>query len=144
MQLLDSHQAQRHKTSRQEIDGLRSIVIRDLDDASLVGLSADRRFAVVYNAVLQLSKMAIACAGYRITGQGHHLTTFAAIPLAMGTDVSPLAIYFDTCRRKRNIVDYDCAETVTETEAAELIDKAAEFEEQVEAWITVQHPELAR
>lgn len=135
MQLLESHQAQRHRTSRQEIDGLRSIVIRDLDDASLVELSADRRFAIVYNAVLQLSKMAIACAGYRITGQGHHQITFAALPLA---------IYFDTCRRKRNIVDYDCAETVTDTEAAELIGKAAEFEEQVEAWITMHHPGLAR
>jgi hypothetical protein len=143
-QLLESHQAQRHKTSRQEIDGLRSIVIRDFDDASLADLSADRRFAIVYNAILQLSKMAIACAGYRITGQGHHQITFAALPLAMGADASHLAIYFDTCRRKRNIVDYDCAETVTDTEAAELIGKAAEFEEQVEAWITMHHPGLAR
>ncbi|MDO9170286.1 MAG: hypothetical protein Q7W29_00465 [bacterium] len=97
-QLLETRRAQRHETSRQEIDGLRSVVIRDFDDAALADLSADRRFA----------------------------------------------IYFDTCRRKRNIVDYDCAETVTDTEATELIDKAAEFEEQVEAWITMQHPGLAR
>lgn len=144
MQLLASHQAQRHRTSRQEIEGLRSLVVRDFDDASLVELSADRRFAIAYNAVLQLSKMAIACAGYRITGHGHHLTTFAALPLAMGADASDLAIYFDTCRRKRNCVDYDYAEAVTETQAAELLDKAAEFAERVEAWIAMHHPGLAR
>jgi hypothetical protein len=30
---------------------------------------ADRRFATAYNAVLQLAKMVIACAGYRVAGR---------------------------------------------------------------------------
>ncbi len=33
-------------------------------DANLDQLSADRRFATAYNAVLQLTKMGIACEGY--------------------------------------------------------------------------------
>jgi hypothetical protein len=61
------------KTSVKEIEGLRQLVSRDLADAGLTALSADRRFATAYNAVLRLSKMAIACAGYRVTsGAGHH------------------------------------------------------------------------
>jgi hypothetical protein len=31
--------------------------------AAIPGLSADRRFAIAYNALLELSKMAAACAG---------------------------------------------------------------------------------
>ena len=34
-----------HQTSKQEIDDLRALIIRDLADAAVAGLSADRRFA---------------------------------------------------------------------------------------------------
>jgi len=44
---------------------LRKLVARDLLDAAVPGLSADRTFATAYNAVLQLSKPALAAAGYR-------------------------------------------------------------------------------
>jgi hypothetical protein len=40
--------------------------------------------------------MATACAGYRAVGAGHHLTTFEAVEIAMGSSVSALAAYFDT------------------------------------------------
>ena len=46
---------------------MRALVTRDLADAGIVGLSADRRFATAYNGALQAANMAIACAGYRVT-----------------------------------------------------------------------------
>ena len=64
-QLLAAHRVQPHTTSKRELDGLRAIVSRDLQDAHVPGLSSDRQFATAYNTVLQLAKMAIACAGYR-------------------------------------------------------------------------------
>ena len=52
---------------------MRALITRDLADASLAGLSADRRFATAYNAALQAANMAIACAAYRIVSKvGHH------------------------------------------------------------------------
>ena len=33
-----------HQTSKQELDNLRALIARDLADAAIVGLSADRRF----------------------------------------------------------------------------------------------------
>jgi len=42
---------------------MRALVARDLADAHVRGLSADRRFATAYNAALQTANMAIACAG---------------------------------------------------------------------------------
>lgn len=139
--LLASRTVQPHKTSVKEIEGLRQLVTRDLADASIEELSADRRFATAYNAVLQLSKMAIACAGYRVTsGAGHHQKTFEAVKTALGKTSEPLADYFDTCRRKRNLIDYDASEVVTDTEAEELLEKAEEFQEMVEEWIVKHHP----
>jgi hypothetical protein len=131
---------QRHTPSRHELDGLRAIVERDMNDAKVPGLSSDRQFATAYNAVLQLAKMAIACAGYRVVGQGHHLTTFEALELAMGRSVIPLARYFETCRRKRNMLDYDMANVATETEVQELLEKAEQFRALVEQWVTQHYP----
>jgi hypothetical protein len=86
--------------------------------------------------------MAIACAGYRITGQGYHQVSFEAAELAVGAGVTKLVTYFELCRRKRNTLDYDVANVVSDTEAAELLDKAREFKQEVEAWIAANHPSL--
>lgn len=96
-----------HVTSKNEIDELRGVIARDLADAAISALSSDRRFATAYNAALQTAKIVIACAGYRVAGLGHHQTTFEAAELAIGSQSATLMAFFDTCRRKRNIVDYD-------------------------------------
>jgi len=141
-QLLTAHRVQRHTPSRHELDGLWAVVARDLNDAQVPGLSTDRQFATAYNAVLQLAKMAIACAGYRVVGQGHHVTTFEAVELAMGHRVASLASYFETCRRKRNMLDYDMANVATDTEVRELLEQAQAFRQLVEQWIAQQYPQF--
>ncbi len=144
-ELLATKRAQTHQTSKQELDGLRAVVDRDLKDAAVLILSEDRRFATAYNAVLQLATMAVACAGYRVSAkQGHHQNTFLALRLALGKPVAKLADYFDTCRRKRNTVDYNCATVVTATELQELLEQADKFRELVENWISKHHPQFAR
>jgi hypothetical protein len=42
---------------------MRALVARDLADARVPEVSADRRFATAYNAALQAAAMAVACAG---------------------------------------------------------------------------------
>jgi len=130
----------RHTTSRQEISDLRDVVARDLKDAHVEMISADRRFATAYNAVLQLAKMVIACSGYRVSGIGHHQTTFEALELAIGPKIGKLVAYFDTCRRKRNQVDYDFALVASDTEVEELLSNAEEFRTVVEEWIRSHYP----
>ena len=141
--LLANGSVNTHTTSRREIENLRELVNRDLKDAEIDGLSDDRRFATAYNAVLQLSKMAIACSGYRVSSNktGHHRTTFEAVKNAIGTvDVRNLADYFETCRRKRNLIDYDATEVASETEADELVKKGREFQTIIEDSISVNYP----
>ncbi len=81
--------------------------------------------------------MAIACAGYRVAGQRHHQTTFQARPAAMGLSVTTCAAHFEKRRRKRNQVDYDMADIVSDAETLDLLKKA---ENPVNTWIQQRHP----
>lgn len=118
---------------------------RDLADATIAGLSADRRFATAYNAALLAANMAIACAGYRVTARtGHHKVSFDGIRLALGASADQYADYFETCRRKRNVIDYTRARVATETEAKEIVGTATEFYEFVESWIGSKFRKLKR
>ena len=141
--LLANNEVKRHKTSKKELNAIRSVIARDLADASLEGLSADRRFDTAYNAALQTAKMAIACAGYRVgAAAGHHRVSFESLPLAIGKLAHPYSDYFDRCRRKRNAIDYDEAHVATETEAREIAVNAKEFLDAVERWIASNYPSL--
>lgn len=142
--LLSNRIIQRHTSSVGEVSDLRKLIQRDLKDASIKELSSDRRFATAYNAVLQLSKMAVACAGYRVRfGGGHHQKTFEAVKAVIPqADVEILTDYFDLCRRKRNDIDYDAAEIVSDSETEELVKKAKEFESLVEDWIIKNYPQF--
>jgi hypothetical protein len=105
--LLANKEALKHKTSKKELDNMRALIARDLADASLAGLSADRRFATAYNAALQAANMAIACVGYRIVSKvGHHRVSLESTKLVLGKAAHKYADYFETCRRKRNTIDY--------------------------------------
>jgi uncharacterized protein (UPF0332 family) len=137
--LLADRRVKPHKTSLAEIQALSAVVERDLKDAKVREVSADRRFATAYNAVLQLATMVVACSGYRVAGSGHHETTLRAFEIAMGAEASALAAYFQTCRRKRNQVDYDMANVATDYEADDLVEKAGEFRTLVSSWIEKHH-----
>jgi hypothetical protein len=143
--LLGSHDVQHHRTSKKELDDIRALVARDLADATVAELSADRRFATAYNAALLAATMAIACAGYRVTAKtGHHKISFDSMKLALGAGADKYADYFETCRRRRNVIDYTRSHVATETEAKEIVGKATELYEFVEGWINLKFQKLKR
>ncbi|MHB8793312.1 MAG: SAV_6107 family HEPN domain-containing protein [Thermoleophilia bacterium] len=133
--LLNSGKLRRQKSSPEEIANLLALVDRDLKDASLKGLSPDRRFATAYNAVLQLATIALRVNGYRTAGLGHHSTTFKALPSLMGKELKERADYFDACRAKRNTTDYGRVGDVSESEAKELFREAKQFKKEVTIWM---------
>jgi uncharacterized protein (UPF0332 family) len=143
--MLSKGELQPHRTSRQELNGLRKIVARDLRDAQLQGLSADRRFATAYNAALQSAIMVLSCSGYRPSTSrgGHHRNVFEAMRHILDSSQHSRIDYFDACRRKRNTLDYDVAGVISDTEADELVEQAVEFLKDVEEWIAKNHPDLA-
>jgi uncharacterized protein (UPF0332 family) len=140
--LLREGRIRRHRTSRQEIASLFQVVERDLADAAIMALSADRRFATAYNAALQAATAVMYSEGYRAHGIGHHSTTFEFLKEAMGPDITSLADYFDDCCRKRNRADYIGVGYISMTEAENLLREAREFAAHAQAWIQTHHPEL--
>jgi allantoicase len=104
---------------------------------------AVKRLATAYNAALQAANMAIACAGYRIVSKvGHHRVSLESTKLVLGKAAHKYADYFETCRRKRNTIDYTFSNVATDTEAKEIVVQAKQFYVEVEDWITKNHPAL--
>jgi hypothetical protein len=85
----------RHHTNPQEIASLFQVVERDLADASVAAISADRRFATAYNAALQAATAVMYSEGYRAHGIGHRSTTFEFLKEAMGPGI--------TCQSEQSI-----------------------------------------
>ena len=131
-----------HRTSAREVEDLLRVVDRDLRDAAIGAISADRRFATAYNAALQTATVVVRAAGYRPAGVGHHWLTFQTLAEIMGRGEQGRVDYLDSCRRKRNVADYDAAGKVSEAEVDELLREARLFLQNVMQWIRDTHPEL--
>jgi len=122
----------KQESSEQEINDLFKIVERDILDSKASEVSYDWQFGIAYNAALKLATILIRHSGYRVKGQGHHMNTIALIPFFLGTKTKEYRDYLDTCRRKRNSVEYDCVGGATKNDVEELQDFVLEFKEKVE------------
>ncbi len=121
--------------SKEEIEDLLKIVERDLHDSKISEVSYDWQFGIAYNAALKLATILVRSAGYRIKGQGHHMNTIALISEFLGKDKKEYSDYLDTCRRKRNTVEYDCVGGATEQDVKELQDFVLELQKHVQEYL---------
>jgi hypothetical protein len=139
--LADGH-LRPHRTSAKEVADLLRVVDRDLADAEIPQLSADRRFATAYNAALQLATIALYAAGYRAFGTGQHWTTFHVLAEIMGTQGRVRADYLDNCRSKRNVTDYDRVGEISQREVEEILAEVRAFRGDLLDWLKRNHPTL--
>jgi len=135
---------QRHNTSAQEVADLLKVVERDLADAAIKEISADRRFATAYNAALQLATVVLYASGYRTGKSGHHWVTLKVLPEVMGLEAQGRADYFNSCRSTRHVTDYDRAGVVSDATADEILGEAKAFKNEVISWLKTNHPDLLR
>ena len=141
-EFLDSGRLKRHKASADEIRKLFDVVLRDLTDAEVHGLSDDRSFTIAYNAALQAGRAYIAAEGYRTAGQGHHHTVFQALRRLLDKEHHHLLDYLDDCRSKRNLAEYLGTEVTSGQEVADLIREARNFSKLLHDLICNRHPRL--
>lgn len=133
----------KHQTSLKEINDILSFVKRDIEDASREVISTDWQFNIAYNAGLQLATIALLVAGYRAgRGESKHYRVIQALPLVLGGQYSNLKNYLDSCRRKRNISEYDAVGTISEKEAVELLKTVKTFKIELEEWLKSRTSEL--
>jgi len=131
-----------HKASAREIADLLAIVDRDLKDAAAGDISTDWKFGIAYNAALKLCTILLHASGYRPEKTLAHYRTLQALPVILGTARKADADYLETCRTKRNTVEYDCVGVVTDDDAKELVDFAKTLRKHVLDWLKKNHPAL--
>ncbi len=139
-QWLDNGWLKKHETGKQEIANLFQIVDRDLKDAQAKNISQDWRFGIAYNAALKLCTILLAAEGYRPERTLQHYRAIFAMPEILGKETIEDAQYLDTCRKKRNIAEYDQIGIVSETEAEELLKFAKILRKKVLEWLKAKHP----
>ncbi len=141
-QWVDNGWLRRHKTSQEEIENLVMITNRDLKDAK-EGISDDWRFGIAYNAALKLCTILLYAEGFKAERTLQHYRTIQALPLILGKEQNADTVYLDSCRSKRNTVEYDYVGGVTGHDADELIKFVKELKADVLEWLNNNHPELA-
>jgi hypothetical protein len=130
-----------HRTNNKEIADLFRIIDRDLKDAA-GDISDDWRFGIAYNAALKLCTILIYAEGFRPERALQHYRTIQALPIVLGDKRKADADYLDSCRSKRNTVEYDSVGAATGDDARELIEFAKDLKASVLSWLKEKHPEL--
>ena len=132
-----------HRPSAREIANLLRICDRDLEKCQIAELGPDWRLSIAHNAALQAAMAALAAAGYRARKEGQHYRVIQSLAFTIKTDPAIIK-QLDKFRQKRNISDYERAGLVTEQEAEEMIALANQLRDDVEQWLRIHHPKLAR
>ena len=133
----------RHSTSPQEIRVLLDKVDRDIAEAAKKEITLDWRLAIAYNACLGCATIALRASGYRMPGgTGQHYRTIQSLKFTINPD-SDIIISLEAISKKRAIVSYDAAGTITKTEVTEAMDLACELREALDGWLRAEHPNLA-
>lgn len=132
----------REPSSRDEVEGLVTIVERGITDSKVDSISTDLRFIAAFNAVLTAATIALRAAGYRTSSQaGHHLRTLESLEFTIGADartIGKLRVF----NNKRNKSSYDVAGVVSDQELQSLLKFAEELRVGVLSWLREHHPEL--
>ncbi len=136
--LLKSGVLEKRSSSKKELQDLLNIVDRDIKDSEVSEVSYDWQFGIAYNAALKLAGILVRGSGYRVKSGSHHMNTIAMIPYILGEERKDDSEYLDTCRRKRNIVEYDCVGGATKDDVKELREFVIEFREIVLIWLKKQ------
>ena len=130
-------------TSKQELDELREMVVLNLKDAQVHGVSAQGRYEFGYNAARLLATIVIRSCGYRVASRtGHHYFTFQALEAADAA-FAKAAANFDAARSKRNDFSYDTPIVISDTDADDLVKAVKQFQHDAEKWIAAKDPSLA-
>jgi len=141
-QWLNNSWLKSHKTSAEEIGNLLAIVERDIKDAAEGEISADWSFGIAYNAALKLCTILLYAEGYKAERNLQHYRTIQALSMILGSERKNDADYLESCRSKRNIVEYDYIGGVTADNALELIDFVKDLKVDVERWLAKNYPAL--
>jgi len=129
--------------SMQMISGLLAVAEREIQDASLEGMSPDGRFDHAYDAVRSLCEVALHACGYAVPKGGRkHERAIESLRFTLGGHWTGDVDFFDHCRRQRHQAIYERAGVAQARDADELLAAAKRLNEEVREWLRKEHPDL--
>ncbi|MBR4372046.1 MAG: hypothetical protein IKS92_13435 [Victivallales bacterium] len=131
-----------HRTDRQEIANLLSIVERDIADAEVSELSADWRFGIAYNAALKLCTIVLYVQGYRPENNLAHFRTILSLKEMNGRNWESYTTYLNACRMRRNAWEYDRVGVIAMEDATVLLTFARTFHGEVREYLAQFFPDF--
>jgi|WetSurMetagenome_2_1015567.scaffolds.fasta_scaffold497056_2 hypothetical protein len=132
-----------HKSSANEVKVLLAKVDRDIAEAEKPNIVLDWRLAIAYNACLGCATITLRASGYRIPGgSGQHYRTIQSLRFTLKPP-EDLISSFEGISKKRAIVSYDEAGTISEAQAKEAIALAKDLKVLLLKWLKKEHPELS-
>jgi hypothetical protein len=105
--LLANKEAQKHKTSKKELDNMRALIARDLADAIIL-----LAFQQIGDSPLRTTRRPGGEYGHSLCGVSDREQSrtppgvLGKYELVLGKAAHKYADYFEACRRKRNTLDY--------------------------------------
>ncbi len=136
--IIRGHDFSPHVVSRR-ITEAGALAERHLEDAAVDGLSDDAAHNLAYAAARVMAEALMLSEGYR---PGHaiggHAAVFAFLKVCAQGRWKKQALYFDMSRRKRNVAEYEMTGTIAHRDAAELLETATEFVQQVKTYLAAK------
>ena len=126
----------------EETQSLTGVLERALEEAKGPLKYPDTRYELAYRAVITAATIVVRAEGARVHRQRHHEQTIRALQLLNIPGLSDRAAYYDACRRKRNVSEYEMAGTVSESEARDLLQEADRLAGAIREWLAREHRDL--
>jgi hypothetical protein len=135
---------EKHETTPEELEQLLLAADQDICNAELIGLSADWRHNIAYNAALRCATAALATAGYRARPDLRHYRTIQSLILTIGSEMHDVCACLDKARKSRAEAVYEHSGTISDAMANEVLELAKTLRKQVETWLRNNHPHLVK
>ena len=129
--------------SPQVVGNLLDLARRQINDASLEGISPDGRFDHAYAAIRSLCEAALHAAGYSVPKGGRaHERVIGSLRFTVAGDWGEDVDFLDQCRRLRHQSIYERTGVAQRKDADDLLDTARRLLAGVEEWLAREHEDL--
>lgn len=142
-ELIKTGKLKKQATDIHYLNGLLEAAKRNFEAAGLVKSKVDEAaFKLIYDGLLQISRVVIMLNGYRPDDGEQHKTTFTVAGELMGSGFREFIDKIQRFRIKRNNCVYEPTGLITKSEVEAILDTAKEYWPKVKKYLQAKNPQL--
>jgi hypothetical protein len=142
-ELVNKGKLRKQATDINYLNGLLEAAKRNFEAAELVKNKVDEAaFKLIYDGLLQISRVVVMLNGYRPDDGEQHKTTFTAAGELMGNDFHEFIDKAQKFRIKRNNCVYEPKGLITKSEVDSIIKTAREYWPHIKHYLISKNPQL--